>query len=132
MICVDALWWKSRRRSATLACWRGLAGQLPLKALELLLGPAREAGAVDLRPVGQDREGGQPEVDTDTDTGVGVGLGLGEDVRPGVHDEAEVADLGHVHRAVTLKGEGVGVEADRLPGVLRPRRLPLTESKKFL
>ncbi len=101
----------------------GLAGQLPLKALELLLGPAQEAGAADLAAVGQDGEGGQAEVEA------GVGLQAGEDVRLGVHDEAEevpagagfgdgqgrgcgrkrsgplgfeVAGLGHVHRAVVL------------------------------
>lgn len=38
----------------------GLAGQLPLKALELFLGPAQEARAVDLPAVGQDGESGQP------------------------------------------------------------------------
>jgi len=123
-----------------------LAQQLPLKTFEFLLRPAQETRAADLRPIRQDRERGQPKVDTR------LRLHLGKDVRLGVHDEAEevpartvpgdrqgrrrgrepagpldleVADLGHVHRAVILKGEGVGVEADRLPGALLrlvPRR----------
>ena len=117
----------------------GLTGQLPLKAPELLLRPAQKARAVNFLAVGQDREGGQAEIETD------FRRHLGKNIRLGIHDETEevpagavfgdgqgrgcgrkpagppdleVADLGHVHRAVAGEGEGVGGEADRLPGVL--------------
>ncbi|GAB2821825.1 hypothetical protein GCM10027091_61380 [Streptomyces daliensis] len=135
-----------------------LAGQLPLKALELLLRPAQETGAGDPGAVGEDGEDGQAQVDT------GLCPQCGEDVGLGLHDEAEevpagavfgdghrcrvgrkrtrppdleMADLGHIHPAVTGEGEGVGVQTDRLPGILLrlvPRRahpapLPLARDR---
>ncbi len=74
-----------------------LAGEGALRLLQALLGPTQEARAVDLRPVGEDGE--VPETEIDTHLGRGLGQHL---FRAGLDDEAREiparAVLDHRHR----------------------------------
>jgi len=90
----------------------GLPGQLRLKVLELLLRPAQEAWTVDLRPIGQDRESGQAQVDT------GLRLQSGKDVRLGVHNEAEEVPAATVFN--DSQGRRRGRERTRPPALRWP------------
>jgi hypothetical protein len=49
-----------------------LAGQLPLRLLQLLLRPAQKPRGVDLRPVRQDREMGQARIDPHRRQTIGI------------------------------------------------------------
>ena len=121
-----------------------LAGQFPLGLLQFLLRPAQEPWGVDLRPVGEDREVGEAQVDADRLAGAGhpggVRVWVGVDDEGGEVPSGRVFDHGdrgglcgqgagplHLDRAdlreVQPPGSGdrpagIGGEADRLPVVL--------------